>query len=389
MKILHCCLSAIYADGFGYQENIMPKIHQLQDNNVMIVASTEVMDRTKGLVYTNPSSYITEDGIPIVRLPYVSYLPHKLVRKLRIYNGLSKLLEEFAPDIIFMHDAQTFAVFQIISYLKRHPKVRLYVDSHTDFVNSARNWISKNILHGIIYKTLVRYTIPYVTRYYGTLPARVHFYSDFYGTPKEKTEFLPMGIDDVSIDFSGRDFYRQQIRSKLKINKDDFVLITGGKIDKQKNTHILLQAFSKIQNEHLKLILFGSISASIKDEIEHYIRHDSRIIYIGWISSKETYKYFFASDLACFLGTHSTLWEETVGYGIPAIFKEWKGITHVDRRGNCILIKNIDCHIVYEILFDIIYNDETYSSLKNKALSSDVMQFFFYSRISKYAIENL
>lgn len=388
MKILHCCLANFYADGFGYQENMITKMHKMQGHDVRILASTETMSKDRGLVYVNPSSYLTKDDIPIKRIAYVNWLPIKIARKLRIYNGVWESIKNFEPDVIFMHDAQTCAVFPIVSYIKSHPNVKLYIDSHTDFINSARSWISKNILHGIIYKYCVKHTIPYTQKYYGTLPARVSFYRDFYGTPANKTEFLPMGIDDLSIDFSKRHEIRHEIRQKLNINESDFVIITGGKIDRKKNTHILLRAVSSFNSDDVKVVLFGSISTEMKKEVESLIDNDKRFIYVGWLSTQDTYKYIFASDLACFLGTHSTLWENVVGYGIPAIFKKWKGITHVDKNGNCILVEDPTLDVIVSILQKICFDRSIYEKMNEIASSKRVMESFFYSKIAQYAIEN-
>ena len=49
MKILHCCLAAFYIDNYGYQENILPKIHQIHGHEVKIVASTETFIDDKNL----------------------------------------------------------------------------------------------------------------------------------------------------------------------------------------------------------------------------------------------------------------------------------------------------------------------------------------------------
>lgn len=386
MRILHCCLASIFVDRYGYQENVITKMHKLQGHDVMILASTETMDKAKGLVYVRPSKYLTEDGVLVVRIPYVHWLFGIFKRKLRIYEGVKKNVKEFKPDVIFMHDAQTFAVFPIVSYIKSHPEVRLYIDSHTDFINSANNWFSKNILHRYIYKFYVRHTIPYCRKFYGTLPARVKFYTDFYGTPKSKTEFLPMGIDDTNIDFLHREEIRKKIRKILNIDDDDFVIITGGKIDKRKNVHLLLEAISQIEIDNVKVIVFGTITENMQDELDELIRNDKRILYVGWIMAKEVYKYIFASDLACFLGTHSTLWEDAVGYGIPAIFKKWDGITHIDRNGNCILIDNPTTDSIIPVLKKVCTDKEFYGIMKKRALSKDVMEFFFYSKIASEAV---
>lgn len=387
MKILHCCLAAFYIDNYGYQENVITRMHKKQGHEVLILASTESMDKEKGFTYTEAADYMTNDDIRIIRLPYFKILTNTFSRKCRIYKGVFNVINQFQPDIIFMHDGQTAAVFPIVKYIKQHPTTKLYIDSHTDEVNSARSWTSKNILHRIIYRFYVRHTINYTEKYYGTLPARNDFYIKYYGVPKEKTQFLPMGIDDINVPFNKRDFFKKEIRDSLNIKPEDFVIITGGKIDALKNTDILIEAIKRISNPNIKLILFGAIKNDVKDKIEKLIREDDRIRYIGWLPAQETYKYFFASDLACFIGTHSTLWEESVGYGIPGIFKRWKGITHIDRGGNCILVDEVNIDNISSILENILTEKNLYQKMKEKALSDEVMQFFFYSKIASDAIE--
>lgn len=170
MKILHCCLSNFYIDNYGYQENILPKMHKLQGHDVAILASTEIFVDNAKLGYTKPSSYITNDGIPITRIPYVKWLPHTIAKKLRIYKGIKNNLQAFNPDIIFIHGSQFVGVLEIIDYLKKRPNVRVYIDNHADFINSASNWISKNVLHKIIYKWATQRIEPYTRKFYGTLP---------------------------------------------------------------------------------------------------------------------------------------------------------------------------------------------------------------------------
>lgn len=386
MKILHCCLSAFYIDNYGYQENVMTRMHKYQGHDVYILASTETMDAKKGLIYVQPSNYINEDGIPVYRVPYTKALPHCISKKLRIYTGVRDLINKISPDVIFMHDGQTSAVYAIKKYIKTHPNVKLYIDSHTDFVNSARSWISKNMLHRIVYKRYIQDICPYVRRFYGTLPARVSFYRDFYCTPANKTEYLPLGVDDISIDFSEKINVRKIVRERLGIDKDDFVIITGGKLEERKNIIALIKAFKNIKIDNLKLLLFGSVKEDIKEEFFSLLENDDRIKYVGWVHANKTYELFFSSDLACFPGTHSTLWEESVGYGLPAIFKYWEGITQIDLNGNCLLIsEEASEKVIKEYLSNVINNKQLYLSMKLCAETKG-REKFSYSYISKYAI---
>ena len=82
MKIIHCCLAAFYIDNFSYQENILPKIHKLQGNDVFIIASTETYFENK-LIYSESKEYINENGIKVKRLSYIKYLPNIFAKKLK------------------------------------------------------------------------------------------------------------------------------------------------------------------------------------------------------------------------------------------------------------------------------------------------------------------
>src|SRR5690554_851546 len=225
MKILHCCLANYYIDNYSYQENILPKMHHLQGHEVQIIASTETFIKNKKLGYVEAKSYFTPENIPITRIPYIKVIPHFLVKKLRIYSGLSKLLENFKPDIIFLHNVQFISVWKIARYAKNND-VKIYADNHTDYMNSAKNWLSKNILHRMIYKWCTKKIEPFVIKFWGVTPSRQKFLTDFYHVDPKKVGLLVMGLDDSNINFNNLKKTKLEIREKLNLQKSDFLIIT-------------------------------------------------------------------------------------------------------------------------------------------------------------------
>lgn len=361
----------------------MPKMHKLQGHEVQIVASTETFINNKNLGYIKPSKYLTKEGIIINRIPYVKYLPLFITKKLRIYSGLSSILNDFHPDIIFLHDVQFISVKEIVNYCKKN-KVIVYADCHTDFVNSARNWISKNILHKIIYKWCANIIEPYTRKFYGVLPLRVDFLRKVYKIPENKLDLLVMGADDSQFDFNKKNSIRSRFRKEHNISEKDFLVVTGGKIDSAKNIHILLQAISEINNENIKIVFFGSIKEDIKNEILKYI-DDSIVKYLGWLDSNQIYDVLLSSDLAIYPGTHSVLWEQSIGVGLPCILKRWKGMEHFDVGGNCIFIDEINAINIKEKIL-LLYNDsQMFKMMKDVSMNIGANKFQ-YSKISKYAI---
>jgi len=385
MRILHCCLANFFVDDYGYQENILPKMHKLQGHEVAILASTETYINNRVLGYMEPGSYHTKEGIPITRLPYVKFIPHMIAKKLRIYQGIYEAIESFAPDILFLHDCQFISIRKIALYAQKHPGIKIYVDSHTDWMNSGTNWVSKYILHGIVYKHCAKIIEPYTCKFYGVLPLRMEFYQDMYDIPAEKTELLVMGAAVNENDLANRDDIRSSIRGSLGIQDSDFVIVSGGKIDCHKNIHVLMSAINEINQKDIKLIVFGIPTDQMKKEIEILSKHDC-IKYVGWVSTEKIYDYLFASDLAVFPGTHSVLWEQAVGVGLPCVFKKWDRVQHVDLGGNCLFLDTADDDEIKNVILKIYHHKDIYSKMKQVAMEKGISEFSYYN-IAKRAIE--
>ncbi len=385
MRILHCCLACFYIDGYGYQENILPKMHQLQGHKVKIIASTETFVNNMNLGYIKPSSYLTETGIPIIRLPYLNFIPHFIAKKMRYYHSVFVQIDNFSPDIIFLHDVQFLSIKEVVKYKKKHPNVIIYADGHTDFNVSARNWISKNILHKVIYKYCAKKIEPYLKKFYGVLPARVDFIKDVYKINPKIVDLLVMGGDLTNVDFSKKDKIRTRIRLEHNVNENDFLIITGGKIDSYKNIPILMKAINQINNLDIKLIVFGSIESELGNEVLSLSKSDV-IRYVGWKNSEEINNYFLAGDLAFFPGRHSVLWEQSAALGIPGVFKKWDGVQHVDVGGNALFLDEVTVESLKSII-NRIYNDKLlYNNMKKVAVEKGIPYFSYYE-IAKRAIE--
>lgn len=385
MRILHCCLANFYIDNYGYQENVLPKMHHLQGHEVEIVASTETYLENKKLGYIEPKRYMNEYGVQVTRLPYVSWVPKKIVRKLRIYRNLEQVLETFRPEIIFLHDTQFLSIRCIAKYAKKNPDVKVFADSHTDYVNSAKTWVSKNILHKIVYKRCAQIILPHLVKYYGTLPTRMKFLHEVYSIPNEKIELLELGADDSLFDISCKEEIRLAKRKEFGFTADNFVLVSGGKIDSRKNIHHLIVAFNKLKNKNIKLIIFGT-----PDEEMNYLvdvmKANQNILYLGWQNTKSIYEILFSADLGVFPGTHSVLWEESAGIGLPCIYKKWEGIDQIDLGGNCEFLDEANEYTIAQMIYEIVDNKERFEKLKFKA-SEFGPKKLYYSEIAKRAIE--
>ncbi len=380
MRILHLCLSASYVEGLSYQENLLSQYHKKMGHEVYVIASLKNFSRDGEYVYDNQTgTYTNKYGIVVQRLAYKT--PLKLGRIFRTYKGTYRAIENVNPDVIFCHGVQFLDARVLIRYMKIHPQTRLYADNHSDFSNSATNWISKNIQHKLLWGYYARKMNPYVEKFYGVIPARVDFLVDLYHLPKEKVELLVMGADDVLAEEASSPEVRKAIREQYGIHQDDFLLMNGGKIDRwKKQTLLLMDAVNQSEDPKLKLIVFGSVTPELKADVEK--RCSDRVQYIGWVQSDDSYRYFAAADLVVFPGRHSVFWEQVAGQGIPMIVKHWEGTTHVDCGGN---VRFLHQDSVEAIKQELVQARQQFAAMKRQAEQSACV--FSYRDIARRCIE--
>ena len=380
-RIVHMCLSNIYADGYSYQENMLPRFHQALGYEVEIIASVETFDNNGQFTdHQGKREYLNENGIPVRRLAYQK--PVKIYRILRRYQGTYSSLEKTDPDIIFIHGCQFMDIDIVADYLKKHPGIKVYVDNHADFNNSATNVLSKNILHKIIWKRCAHIIEPFTSKFYGVVPARVDFLKEMYDLPADKCELLVMGADDDAVEKARCPEVRENRRTVYGVTDDDIVIVTGGKIDHNKPQVLkLMHAVNDMSDERVKLMVFGSVTDELKAEFDRNLT--DRVIHIGWRKSEDIYEDFAAADLVAFPGLHSVLWEQAVGMGVPCLFKRIKGFEHVDLGGNCLFFEQDDEEeYKVRIMCALDQIDEMKQIAQEKG-----MKTFSYREIAKRALE--
>lgn len=382
MKIVHICLANFYVDGMGYQENLLPKYHA-QEHDVYILTSDYAFDAKGKKTIKEKKEYINEYGIPVSVLeesrrygPYSRY---------KDYEGVYAALERIAPDIIFCHGGQFVALMDVVRYCRHNRQVRLFIDQHGDYYNTPVRTFRQRMGQYLIYGHWMRKAVKYTRKFWGVTPWRCEYLHDVYGIPEEKIDFLPMGGDDDKIQFAEQDAVREKIRSQHDIAPEDFLIITGGKIDRAKNIHLLMHAVSELGYEHVKLLVFGQPNDDMKAEIEELAK-DSHIRHIGWIPSDAVYDYFLASDLAFFPGTHSVLWEQACACGLPGIFKKWDGMLHVDVGGNALFLEQDSAAEMQSVIRRLIEEPAVYQKMKQVAMEKAV-QVFSYRDIARRSIE--
>lgn len=386
INIVHLCLQAPYNDYWGYQDNLIPKYNREAGHEVTVITTNTLHDDSGRIAETETGEYCLNDGQRIIRLKYVDFKPRVVAACLRYYK-IYPILKRLHPDFIMVHGLGSVSALQVVKYLKKvNPKCVVIADNHMDYYNSSLSSDSwkMHLLRGF-WKMFNRNVQKYYKAVYGTTPWRVTYSKDVFGISPDKSALLVTGGDDDKIHFDRAAEIRHDIRAGLGIGDDAFVLVTGGKIDRAKNIHLLMQAVAELNNDNIKLIVFGQPKDDMKEIVEKYSK-DKNIFCIGWIEADKAYDYFLASDLSVFPGTHSVLWEQACACGIPGLFKDWEGMRHVDLGGNAEFLYEDSVDEIKEKISEIYNDKEKYARMKKVAEEKGI-KTFSYREISKRAIE--
>lgn len=382
MRILHIALSCFYVEGLGYQENLLPKYHSRQGHEVYMLTSTFANSGLGDPNYFDINEYVNRDNVHVIKLQRIErqFLWKKL--SFNEYVGVDEALERIQPDVIFMHGIVFLSIKSVTKYLEKNKNVIAFADNHADYYNSPKKSLAAKAFVYFLWRPLLKKASKHIAKFWGTTPWRCTYLNDIYHIPKEKIDLLVMGADSDVLNGIDNSKTRFDIRKRLNIPEDAFVVVSGGKIDRTKNIHLLAEAVSEMREQNVHLVVFGKPDAEMTRVLETCTTDNIHLI--GWIASEKVYDYFFASDLAVFPGTHSVLWEQACACRIPCVVKHWEGMEHVNVGGNCAFLDEVTTESLKSAIEELVFT-EKYIRMKAVA-ESEATDIFLYSKIAEKSL---
>lgn len=138
----------------------------------------------------------------------------------------------------------------------------------------------------------------------------------------------------------------------------------------------VVNELSNIYN--IKLFVYGAVDNELFHKFGNQLT--SNVKFLGWLSRQEIYELTLSADLAVFPGVHSVLWEETVGLGIPCMFKCLVGFEHLNHSNNCIFIDSTDKYTINNEIKRLLESHNQLSIMKKNAARAS-RDKFKYSKI--------
>jgi len=305
MKIVHLSLASTFNEEMNYQENQFIRQHVNDKVKVTLITTNYKYDKNN-IIKVPTENKIVNQYLKIIRLKYRFSFFDFLSQKIRSVKGLYKILEDENPDIIFHHSLQTFELLTVRKYKKNYGTVFI-VDSHEDSHNSARNFLSKYLLHKVYYNLLIKLAYSQIDTIFYVSTESKRFLIQVYGIPEDKMKFLPLGGDLINSDSYQK--IRSQIRKELQISSQEIVLTHSGKLGHEKKTETILDAFNSVETAEMTLLIIGSIESDYLRIVNSKINKNSKIKYLGWKNSEEITNYLIDSDVYLQPGSQSATFQ--------------------------------------------------------------------------------
>lgn len=316
MKLLIITLGNPFTPTMLYKENYIIKAASELGHEVRVIATQYLY--IDGIERKVEAGEVINSDYTLIRYKFKKIGNKFINKKLRYLDGLDEDIINFCPDLIFYNCPQIHGITRLKKIKAAIPNVKIVFDFSTKYINSARNWISLNILHKIIYKRWIQKSLPYVDKVFYISQESRDFANEVYKIPFDLMEHNNLPGELISLDQKKK--WRKEIVNKYKLPNDCIMFAHSGKMGRLKRTIEMLSTFSTIQNPSFRLLIIGSFSEDIKNDAFDLISKDDRIKYFGFLTGEELTKILAASDLYFQPGTISQTSQTAICCGCPIAF---------------------------------------------------------------------
>ena len=300
MKILHIGLASHFTDKMLYQDNILAGLNAEAGHDVTFISDNYAYDNGV-LVETEVSDEYLDNGVRLIRIKYDKVINRFVSNKIQKAKAVVRYMNEINPDTILFHGVCGYELMDVANYVKEK-KIPFYIDSHENFKNTAMTPASKlayKYIHGIF----VRKAIPIAKKILFVGYPEKEYLQKMYHISEEKLEYFPLG--GIILDKEKQGLYRSKVIKDLGFPDDAIICSHSGKMDKGKKTEDVIRGFSRVNDDRLRLLIYGTIPEDMKPILEPLIKADERIAFLGWKTAAEQEELLGATDIYIQPGTYS------------------------------------------------------------------------------------
>ncbi|NPV54622.1 MAG: glycosyltransferase family 4 protein [Firmicutes bacterium] len=369
MRIVH--IEAYYPSKLGYHLSYIAPYQKRKGNDVFVITSDRLWPSQKDYESTlrpilGPrcvaSGVYTENDVSTYRLGSFEY---KVICYLR---GLRRLLERIRPDMVHVH--HVFWNPAAIQTALWKPKLGygLLYDSHVaDYNTNLRGTMIKNMVSmgfQLYVSPLLKHRADFITAIGES--ERDVLCRELRLKP-EDIPIIPLGTDIQAFRFDAQ--RRCAVRQMLSIGNEELMILTSGKITRDKDIPILLEAFARVVALGIpsRLVIVGNGPEDYLGNLKKIIMHNEylqgKVTFIGAVPHSDLVSYYSAADVGVWAGGPTISIREAIACSLPVIIADnttcgyaYSGEELVS-RGNGVRFPRGDAYVLSEQLVMLFRND--------------------------------
>jgi len=359
------CFGNPFSEEMSYKENYLIRASIEKGREILILAPTEKFVNGR-VVRTNESDSNITNNVRLIRMNYERVVNKILTEKYRKSSRFMTIVLSFKPDVIFFNTIQVYNILDCKEIKDKLPKTRILADVSSDYGNSAQNFISKEILHRLIYKRWIQRSLPFIDRVFYVAESSRLFLSEIYRVSDDKMEFSPLCAEIFSRE--NKIEKKNKFCARHSIDDGTLILSHSGKMNNSKKTIELLQAFRRISNIKWRLFIAGKFEEDIEKAAQQLISEDPRVTYLGFLDLEGLTDMLCASDLYVQPYSPSQTAQTAMGCLTPVLFARIQAYVGYEESGGIFIDST-------EQLFDC------FKQIHNKAIDLDSLS----QKIEKFA----
>jgi glycosyltransferase involved in cell wall biosynthesis len=308
---------------------------------------------------------------------------------LSVYN-LYKLIKKEKPIIVHSHTPKAGVVAMMAAKIANVP-IRLHTVAGLPLMEAKG--IKRKLLNFV-----EKVTYACATRVYPNSKGLYDFIVEEELISSIKMKIIANGSSngiDTSYFDSERisEEQRHELRTKLNIQKTDFVFVFVGRLVGDKGINELIDAFARIKGSNVKLLLVGGLESDLdplKSETIHEIDNNKNIISVGF--QKDVRPYFAISHCLVFPSYREgfpNVVLQAGAMGLPSIVSNINGCNEIIEEGiNGTIIPSKDRESLFwamqKIIIDELWRNQLASNARDKIVSRYDQQLVWDALLKEY-----
>lgn len=328
MKIVH--LIDYFQPKIGYQETFLAREHAKLGHDVTVLTSDRyfpfpnyesTFTALLGNRHVGTGKRIEED-ISVWRLPSWEIPGSPLI----FLRGLEQAVFTIHPDVIYCH-----GVYSLTSYLAARLKkpigYTLAYDSHAAAFNTP---LTDTLAKRCYFSLYQRIFAPVIKQEADAIFAvgddEQKFLKDTLKLVDYAVPIIRLGVDTLRFRFSQSE--RERIRKELGISEKDLVVVCAGKMGKEKDIPVLVEAVNQLGMKNIRLLLIGdgydgNASDQVKDPFQ--------LIHIPYVPNEKLPDYFSASDIGVWPGNFTMTILEAMSCSLPVTLPQQSSTKYLEK----------------------------------------------------------